>query len=207
MWEIAICESDYDFAGLVENKLNAFFSYHDMDFKIQKYPDGASFIADLEHPWDLILLCTTLSDTDGYSVAKLICDRDYKQGTNIIFLGDENANIFKAFEFWPFGYIKKNEWNKKSNEVLIRLLVRDHLERSVGIMYFKQEKQIRVTSIMYIQRKGHYVNILCLRGDFYHFRGELAKYDRLLRGYYFVHVSKTYLVNCAYVLKEMASWF
>jgi DNA-binding LytR/AlgR family response regulator len=203
MWDIAICESDYSFAEQVENKLNNFFSHHEMEIRIQKYFDSVSFIDELEQPRDLILLCTKLSDANGYSVARLICDNNTRQGNNIIFLGEDDANISTAFEFWPFGYIKKVNWNKNSDEVLTRLLVRDHLERSVEVLLFQQKKQIKVTSIIYIQRKGHYLNFYCLRNEFYHFRGELEKYDRLLRGYYFVHVTKTYLVNCAYI-KEIS---
>jgi DNA-binding LytR/AlgR family response regulator len=153
----------------------------------------------LDNVMDLILLSTRLSDINGYAIAELIGTRWSKRESKLIFLGEEGSDVLAAFAYQPFGYIPKNQWDARAENVLWRLWRCDHRERSVEVLYQKKKKYVRVSNIMYIEVQGHSLTVWCERGECYRFTGRLSEYEKLLEGYYFVRSSKSFLVNCAYV--------
>lgn len=199
MWEIVICNSDGIFVERIQKTLTVFYGEHEMKIRIRVYPDAASLISDVDEPMDLILLSTQLSDMDGYLLAELLRTRKSKQESKLIFCGEEDGDVFAAFSYLPFGYIRKNRWDTEADDVLVRLWKYDHRERSIEVVYQRKKKRVRVSDIIYIEGQGHGLTVCCAQGETYHFRGRMAEYEALLDGYYFVHSAKSYLVNCAYV--------
>jgi DNA-binding LytR/AlgR family response regulator len=179
--------------------LHNFYEERGMEIQIRIYPDGYSLIPDVDTPMDLILLDTRLSDLNGYIIAELLRTRRSKRDSLIVFLGDPKSDVYEAFSYLPFGYIRKDHWAEESGALLARLWRYDHRERSVEVVYQRKRKRVRVSSIMYIEGQGHSLTVFCTQGENYRFRGRMAEYEALLDGYYFVRSAKSFLVNCAYV--------
>jgi DNA-binding LytR/AlgR family response regulator len=199
MWEIVICDSDEAFVEKVKEKLTGFYAKRGMGIRIKVYPNGYSLIPDVDEPMDLILLSTRLSDLDGYIIAELIRTRRSKLESKIVFLGEKDSDVFGAFDYEPFGFIRKSHWEEEAEATLSRLWACDHRERSIEVIYQKTRKRVRVSSIMYIEKQEHSLTVWCTQGESYRFKARMADYERLLEGYYFVHSSRSFLVNCAYV--------
>jgi DNA-binding LytR/AlgR family response regulator len=148
---------------------------------------------------DLILLGTQLSDLSGYIIAQLIRTRCLKRDTALVFLGEDDSDVFGAFAYRPFDYIRKDHWDTEADTMLARLWQYDHRDRSIEVMFQRKKKSVRVSSIMYIEGQGHSVIVCCTNDESYRFRGRMAEYEERLDGYYFVRSAKSFLVNCAYV--------
>jgi DNA-binding LytR/AlgR family response regulator len=205
MWEIAICESDPEFVELIEQTLNEFYKAHEKEIRIRKYADGCSLIDSVNEPMDLILLSTGLLDVDGYSIAELICSRYSKKGSYIIFTGKKESEMEKAFLFQPFGFIIKDRWQKEADEVLDRLWRHDHRKRSLEMGRRKKKTRVRLSDIMYIEIRKKTLLFCCANGESYRFTAQMCDYEMLEDGCYFVHCTKSFMVNCAYV-KGIAGW-
>jgi DNA-binding LytR/AlgR family response regulator len=199
MWEIAICESDPEFVELIEQTVREFYAAHEKEILIKKYADGCSLIDCVNEPIDLIFLDTRLKDVNGYSLAEMICSRSSKKGCYIIFLGRDDSNVSTAFLFHPFGYIIKDRWQEDAVAVLTRLWEHDHRIRSVGFTKRKTKTRLRLSDIMYIEIRKKTLLFCCTHGESYRFTAQIRDYEMLEDGYYFVHSTKSFLVNCAYV--------
>jgi DNA-binding LytR/AlgR family response regulator len=199
MWEIVICDSDEVFVERVEETVTSFYAKREMEIHIQVYPDGYTIIPAINEPMDVIFLSTRLSDVSGFCIAALLRTRRLKRDSKIVFLGEEDGDVFESFTYQPFSFIRKCRWESEAEDVLSHLWACDHRERSVQVMYQRKRKQVRVSSIMYIEAYGHSLTVWCTKGESYRFHGRMAEYEERLKGYYFVHSAKSYLVNCAYV--------
>jgi DNA-binding LytR/AlgR family response regulator len=199
MWEIAICESDPEFVELMEQTLKAFYGVHKKEIRIRRYADGCSMIDSVDETMDLILLSTGLLDVDGYSIAELICSRYSKKGSYIIFTGRDDSEMEKAFLFQPFGFVIKDRWEKDADTVLERLWRHDHRKRSLEMGKRKKRTQVRLSEIMYIEIRKKTLLFCCAHGESYRFTAQICDYEMLEDGCYFVHSTKSFMVNCAYV--------
>jgi DNA-binding LytR/AlgR family response regulator len=199
MWEIAICESDPEFVELMEQTLKAFYRAHKKEIRIRRYADGCSLIDSVDETMDLIFLSTGLLDVDGYSIAELICSRYSKKGSYIVFTGREEFGIETAFLFQPFGFVMKERWQKDAGAVLNRLWRHDHRKRSLEMGKRRKRTPVRLSEIMYIEIRKKTLLFCCTHGESYRFTAQIRDYEMLEDGYYFVHSTKSFLVNCAYV--------
>jgi DNA-binding LytR/AlgR family response regulator len=205
MWEIAICESDPEFVELMEQTLKEFYGAHKREIRIRRHADGCSLIDSVDEAMDLIFLSTGLPDVDGYSIAELICSRYSKKGSYIIFTGREDSGMEKAFLFQPFGFVIKDRWQKDAGEVLNRLWQHDHRKRSIEMGKRRKRTQVRLSEVMYIEIRKKTLLFCCAHGESYRFTAQIRDYEMLEDGCYFVHSTKSFMVNCAYV-KGIKGW-
>lgn len=200
MWEVVICDSDKQFAAQLENQVHYFYQERKLETNVQIYTDGASMMQALgDNRIDLLFLNTRLSDMHGYSLAEYIRGHEKKKNTSLIFLSDHDEDVFDAFLYQPFGYVRKQKVEEELEKNLNRLWQSNHAQRSITVRHQRTQKLIRIQDIMYVESQGHYISIHCLDGEIYRFRGRMAEYEQLLEGCFFVHSAKSYLVNCAFV--------
>lgn len=199
MWEVVICDSDKQFASQLEKQVHFFYQERKLETKVQIYTDGASIMNSGEKKADLILLNTRLSDMNGYKVAEFIRGQENRKNTSLIFLSDHDEDVFEAFVYQPFGYVRKRKVEEELEQNLNRLWQNNHARRSITVRHQRVQKLIRIQDITYVESQGHYISIHCVDGEVYRFRGRMAEYEQLLAGCFFVHSAKSYLVNCAFV--------
>lgn len=204
MWEIVICDADEVFVQTLEEKLTEFYRECGLEIHVRTYAEGYSFLEDVDEPMDLIFLSTRLPKLDGYLLAEVIRSRPSKKDSMIVFLGEQDGDVFGTFPYRPFDYIRKNCWEDTLPPMLKRLWQYDHRERSIRIRYQRKERLVRVSDIRYIESQGHDLTVHCMHGEAYRFRGRLSELEEVLEGYYFVRTAKSFLVNCAHV-QEMTN--
>lgn len=203
MWEIAICNSDTAFVEELSNRLHDFYQKRDLEIRVKPYLTGEAFLNNVNEPVDLLFLDTRLSDISGYVIAELLRNRQDREETFIIFISGHDEDVFEAFCYHPFGYIRKNEYNEVLEKELHRLWKVDHRDRSVWVTWHRKKRLVRIADIMYIENQGHNLTVHCVRNESFRFRKRLAYFDERLKDYYFVRSTTSYLVNCAYV-KDIA---
>lgn len=199
MWNIAICDVDTAFAAKLEEKLQAFYQRHDFEISIKIYTDPEFFISNVDEPMDLIFINTRLGSLSGYALAELFRGRPKKQDSFLIFVGSNDEDVFEAFLYQPFSYLRMSTWEIDLQKSLGCLWEYDHRNRSIWVRKNRKRKLIRVSDIIYMESQGHYVNVHCVGDVDFHFRERMSHYEELLKGYYFVHSTKSFLVNCAHI--------
>jgi DNA-binding LytR/AlgR family response regulator len=205
MWEIVICDADEAFVETLKEKLEAFYGNRGFAIHLTVYRDAFSFIEGIDNqPMDLIFMSTQMPKLDGYLLSEVIRSRPGKRDSILVFLGDQDKDVFGAFAYQPFDYIRKQYWEEMLPVTLKRLWRMDHRKRGVEICYQRKRRWLRVTDIICIEGQGHYLTFHCVKGETYRFRGRMADYEQLLCGYYFVHSAKSFYINCAHI-KEIRS--
>lgn len=200
MLEIVICDPDKKFAGQLKDKLTTFYESHQHPANIRIFQDGHSIMQalDLDTAMDLVFLNTRLRDMSGFVVAELLGLSPDKKNCRLIFMSDEGEEVFQAFFYQPVWFLRKKQLKQDLERALNRLWALEHKDRSIQVHEGRALRCIRVDKIMYIASDGHYLWVQCVDNR-YRIRGSMRHYEELLKDYYFVHPTKSYLVNCAYM--------
>lgn len=200
MWEVVICDSDKNFVSELENYVHDFYGERKLETNIQVYTEGTAFLdAVAGQKVDLLFLNTRLSDMHGFTLAEKLRGQEDKQNTSLVFLSDHDEDVFDSFMYRPFGYMRKTQAKNDLDRILHRLWNVEHADRSITVRHQRTQKLLRIQDIMYMESQGHYLSIHCSDGAVYRFRGRMAEYEELLQGSFFVHSTKSYFVNCAYI--------
>lgn len=196
MWSIAICDSNAEFACRFGARIESFYKEKDFEVELKWYPTGEMFVEDSKEPVNLAFINTRLEDMKGYALAEMLIAR--KSRVLLVFLSDYDEDVFEAFRYRPFRYIRKALWEDEVGEMLNVLWREEHRDRSILIRRNRGDILIRLDDIVYLESRGHYVHIHCV-DRVYQIREKLSVYDEMLRGRYFIHPTKSFLVNCAYI--------
>ena len=196
MWNIAICDSDKKFAEKFGEQVVRFYREKNLEVELKYFEDGNDFSEATEYPANLIFLNTRLADVDGYSLAAQL--RRSRPNVFLVFLSDYDEDVYKAFSYRPFQYIRKAKWSEELVKVLQELWYEEHQKSAIRIQRKRGDLMIPVENIIYMESKGHYIHIHCNTED-YQVRDKLSNYEDRLKSLYFVHTSKSFLINCAYI--------
>lgn len=195
MWHIAICDSDAEFSSVFGNVVEKFFQEKGFDVVLKWYSTGGEFALETEEA-NLVFINTRLSDMRGYVLAEMLAV--HKSRALLVFLSDCDEDVFDAFRYHPFRYMRKSKWRSEIGDILEALWQEEHRNRSILIRRKRGNLLIPLDNIIYMESRGHYVHIHCV-DHVYQIREKLTFYEELLRGRYFVHPSKSFLVNCAHI--------
>lgn len=200
MLEIVICDSEKAFAIQMQEMLREFYDTRQQPTSIRIFRDGHSLMQalDLEESMDLVFLNTRLRDMSGFIVADLLRLSPDKKNCRLVFMSDEGEEVFHSFFYQPVWFIRKNCLKEDLPRALNRLWALDHRDRSIRVHEGRKLRCIRVDKLMYIASDGHYLWMQCTDGR-YRIRGSMKEFEESLREFYFVHPTKSFLINCAFV--------
>lgn len=195
MWRVAVCDSDAAFARNFGERIQRFYQEKEFEVELKCYSTGAEFVEDTEEP-RLIFINTRMSDMKGYVLAEMLAAK--KSRVLLVFLSDHDEDVFDAFRYHPFRYVRKARWEDEIGNVMEELWKEEHRDRSLLIRRRRGDILIPLDNIVYMESRGHYVHIHCV-DHVYQIREKLSTYEEMLQGRYFVHPSKSFLVNCAHI--------
>lgn len=196
MWNIIICDSDATFSRRFGEVVQEFYRQKDFEVNLKWYPTGAAFAEESEGHVNLAFINTRLDDMKGYSLAEMMIAN--KSRALLIFLSDHDEDVFEAFRYRPFRYMRKALWETETGGMLDDLWREEHRDRSILIRRNRGDIVIRLDDIIYMESRGHYVHIHCI-DRVYQIREKLSVYKEMLRGRYFIHPAKSFLVNCVHI--------
>lgn len=119
MIHIGICDDDRYFLDYIENEINKILKIKNIDIKIYKFEKGMDLLKaydDEDKPFDIIFLDIGMPKLDGLEVAEIIRKRD--EESLLIFLTSMEEEVYKAFKYNTFRFIRKSHMNKELAEAL-----------------------------------------------------------------------------------------
>ena len=107
--KIAICDDENVVCSLLEKYLEQILNGLQIEFEIDVFNTGESFIRHLnsENTYTLIFLDIELNRCSGIDVSKYIRDTLHNDLVQIIFVSGKNGYDRQLFEFHPFYFIEK----------------------------------------------------------------------------------------------------
>ncbi|GMG97340.1 LytR/AlgR family response regulator transcription factor [Tepidimicrobium xylanilyticum] len=116
---IGICDDDRYFMDYIGRELERILKKKNIDAKIYKFESGMDLLEAYDNedkPFDIIFLDIGMPRLDGLEVAEIIRKKD--EETLLIFLTSMEEEVYKAFKYNTFRFIRKTHINKELKEAL-----------------------------------------------------------------------------------------
>lgn len=196
-YKIVICDDDNTFAELLCEKIRAELYGKKEEILVEKYNSSQELLDHIAVDDDLYFLDIDMPEINGMEVADRILTKN--PHSDIIFISNHEEMVFESFRYMPLRFIRKEKMNQELKEALHAFLTKKEIESRVLEFSTREGKcWIAVDDIMFLESRGHYLQICCESENF-ELRGKISDYEKLLGKYGFARVNIGYIVNCKYI--------
>ena len=194
---IGICEDDTVFTAWLEKELSAYYEGKKERFKMDSFASGEELLFKYPEnvPFDCLILDIRLREIDGMELAKRIRKND--EAVPIIFLTGDQGYVFDGYKVGAVRYLLKPVRMPELIEVM-ELVGKDVQIREkdsyISLNYEGEYRKIRISDIISVQVKGHYVTIYT-ESQSYMLKETISNIQKKLGGENFVRVGRSAIVN------------
>lgn len=203
MIHIAICDDQDVFLSHHKQKIEQYLSSTAESFRISTFSDGTTFLQSLENiQFDIVFLDIDLPDVNGFEIAERFLCADK---TSLVFVSSYEDLALESFEYHPYSFISKADFDKRIEHVLQRCVERfQRLHETITITYNRDLVKLRISEIAYIESARNGVLFHLLNDDeIYKTALTMGKAEQDLGVFGFVRIHSAFIVNLA-ATKKMA---
>ncbi len=195
---IAICDDEKLFCQTLKSQLSE-YSNENNKILIDVYNSGEEFIEGVKLcNYDVVFLDLYMKEMSGFETAKELAK--INNATKIIFLTSNEALVFDSFEYQPFYFLKKENYQEMLPKVMKKLRMVLNQNGRFMLDGKNDNESIPIESICYIMSDRH--NIVVNTTKYcYEVRKTMTETEKELLQYDFVRIHKKYLVNLKYIKK------
>lgn len=196
--KIAIVDDEWSMTRQIEAFLERFQAENPVAVTVRVFHDAASFLAEYDENYDLVLLDVEMPGMNGIEAAKAIRGRDGR--VSIMFITNMAQYAIHGYEVEAVDYVLKplgyQDFAMKMKKAL-RYIERD-ASRQLVLDTTDGKRAVKVSDIVYVEVIRHYLNFHTDAGV-YEVRGVMREWEDRLCRYHFARCSQSYLVNLARV--------
>lgn len=162
---IAYCEDEKAQAIRTADLLKKWANDAGVDCRMEQFPTAESFLFTLNGaktvPYDLVLLDISMEGMDGFSLAKMLREKDRQ--VRIAFLTSDPSHVFEGYEIEAWRYILKPLDYRKVSEMMDALTsVLETTEKTHVMLEIAGENvKVFLDDVLYVEVNGHYTTIIC----------------------------------------------
>ena len=195
--KIVICDDDVIFLELLAEKIKAELDTQEIAGRLKKYSDGRELINRISSEDDLYFLDIDMPKVSGMELAEAVIKRNPKAA--FIFASNHEEMVFDAIRYTPLRFIRKARVAEELPEALAAWRAKTKQQsKTIGLLTREGEVCVLLENIVYIESKGHYLQVFC-RDTSYEMRGKISDYEKLLKEDGFVRVNISHIVNCRHI--------
>lgn len=200
---IAVCDDDAIVCEAVSAKIVKFFTECGVTVNCDKYVSaGAMYnnMKSLEKKYDVLFLDIEMPKINGIDLAKAF--RKNGDKSDIIFVSNREDRVFDTFGVRPFGFVRKNNFNRDLKDALRSYLNTRILNNTcVGLKTDNNSvvRKVRVADIVYIESYRYKQSVYLADGEELSIRMTMKELEEKLSAYDVVRIHQGYLVNLKYV--------
>ena len=204
MLRIAICDDNPDALQKTAKIVNECLLKYKRSCDITSFDKGKALIdAHNQERFDVIFLDIDMPQFSGFDVAQNL--RDNFCSSFIVFVTNHSELVYESFDFQPFHFIQKNEYNenfrRNMSQVIKKLVF--HMRQNDKIILEDENKRkhaILIRDIIYLESNRHYIKYHTVRKDLtFRVRGSMKSEEEKYSAYDFVRIHKQFLVNMRYI--------
>lgn len=198
MIEIAIVDDREEERARIRECLDYLTKTEGIEFGITEFSTGMAFIGNYRPEYDIVFMDIEMPGMNGIDTARDL--RRLDPGVILIFVTDMAQYAIQGYEVEALDYILK-PINKFSFAIKVRRAVARTVKRNDEYIQIRTEGEtysVRIAAIKYLEVTGHYVIFHTTDGDYTEYTTLKEAYARINREY-FVHCSRSYLVNLKHV--------
>ena len=198
MYKIAVLEDDTLYAEYLTNEISNCFSEQKVAIQTKLFSSAENLLS-TSSQFDLYFLDILLPDGNGIDISAKIQNKYGKQF--IVFVSNNNDSVFEAIHQSPLRFIRKEKLCHELPEACKAFLSKMPQPKVKKNILVKQNSiviSIPITSICYMETKGHYINFHCI-DDTYHVRGNYKDYPELCESPEFGRSSQSFLIHLSFI--------
>ena len=171
------------------------FEKESQEFVIDGFVRAEEFES-AETIYDLVFMDIVLPEDNGIDLFERL--QQTGRVREVIYVSAHDRNVFQVFGSRPIAYIRK-AFLETDLERAMRLY-EEHIRKSkVYIMEGKKVHCFYPDEIMYLQSNNHYIEFYMGDGGRFLIRGKMDDMERALKGYGYIRIHASYLVNVKYI--------
>lgn len=203
MPRIGICEDDITQREYMLQEIQSYYNECGEKVKIETFVSAEAFMFHYpeEIPFDCLILDIKMKKIDGMELAKWIRKKD--SNIRIIFITGDKDYVFDGYKVSAIRYILKPYKRKDLIEALKCVnesVSEKKAEEVVYISYQGDSLKLVKQDILYVQVKGHYIDI-CTKGNQYNYKETMQNIRKILNSSEFVMANRSVLINLQHVEK------
>lgn len=192
---VGILDDDRVFVNLLRGLLEQWFGRENQEFVIDGFVRAEEFES-AETIYDLVFMDIVLPENNGIDLVERL--QQTGRIKDVIYVSAHDRNVFQVFGSRPIAYIRK-AFLETDLERAMRLY-EEHIRKSkVYIMEGKKVHCFYPDEIMYLQSNKHYIEFYMGDGGRFLIRGKMDDMERALKGYGYIRIHASYLVNVKYI--------
>lgn len=197
MINIAFCDDNEDILNTIKGIVKEIHK-DNVEVNYSYYTGPSALREDYNaYAFDAVFLDIQMPETDGMELADEL--RKKSRDVYISFLTNRDDLVFRAFEYQPFAFIRKEVVNEELPGVLRRLLDRLHEDMVFCDPFITDSgEKILAGRILYIESYKHYLKVFH-NNTMTQVRGKISDVEGLLSPYGFIRVHSGFLVNVKYI--------
>ena len=171
---------------------------------IDDFESGKTFLNEIiekKVQYDIVILDIDMPNINGFEVAKSL--NELNLDTLIMFYTVHEQYVFKAYEYQPFRYIRK-EFAKEELPFALKCTfekIESRNERSIIIKTGNSELRIMTKNIEYFEKYQHTIEIFLCNKTSFKIRMTLSQLFEMISDNSFIYAHKGAVVNMKYIEK------
>lgn len=198
--KILICDDEMIFLNEIQKKVKDYFEKRKIDVLLKIYNNGEDLLKLCKNEVvDVILLDIDMPRIDGFQVAKNV--RELYPKCIIVFCSSHNELVYDSFEYEPFWFLCKNNYEGKLEIVLGKIIERIQQYNKEFVVKIKgQLIRIKYQNILYVEVNKHKIKIH-LKEEILEYRGNLSDVEKQFLENNFIKINSGCLANFEWIFK------
>ena len=199
MYTIALCDDDEHFLIMLEQEIKKNFHSHNIDINLLTFSTSYDCLCSFKsNMFDIIFLDINMPHINGFELSSLL--KELKNDIEIIFITGLDDVVYKAFDYRPFGFIRKQYIKEEVKDQVNRIILQAQKQCANILVEDKDNNyvlSISIHEIHYIENHKNYINIHT-ESKVYKKRQTMYSIEQELAPYGFLRTHSGFIININY---------
>lgn len=196
---IVICDDERLFLVQLKNTIQRYIDQKNVKANIIGKTDSIELKKSIQEiKPDLVFLDIDMPKVNGFELSKEIKSRFPK--CIVVFCTNHNELVYESFEYEPFWFLCKDEYNRKIEQIMDQALAKIRKEKQEFIISLKDKSLIvKYSEIMYIEVNKHKLQFYLRDNKMVEQRESIAEIESQFENYGFIRINSGCLANMKYI--------
>lgn len=202
MLQIAICDDEQFYREKIKYLLEKYLRKQELTYTIHIFLSGEEFLEQCENNirFDIVFLDISMEKVNGIEAAARI--RSFHIDTYVVFVTAFMDYALEGYKVNAVRYLMKDTLDQSIEECMTAVLHRMKVAQ-VTFSFLEGEKRLYTDNILYVESKGHKSVFYYMEPGIvtYQIYKKLDEVEKMLDGFWFLRIHKSYLVNMKHIRK------